>query len=583
MVTPLHVAGRSAPRRSTPARALLALVAVVGLLAAAAPVQAHGEHGHSFGCPPAAGSDLVDPAVSAFEQVGAEAPEAATETYVGCSGDYAVKVTTAGTLAPGQSTVVFLTVANVQTGEILDVDGFLVEQSGAATSDGGTLRFLTAGVHGTDGLRAVTLRPSQEGAVDLLVSFPWGSPAGKVTVPVQAEPAGGTDNPVPGFELPLLLAAVGAATLILARRRDGGKRPPRGRNGDGASSLHRLLVLAVVAALVGVAGGAAAHAGEDHDETQGIYDLQPSSIPEGFTTSVSGTNVTFTSQVDAPVQLYDYGDFTTGQGPDTAHAYPTTGQYIVRLVAYDPATLRGRVYTESVEVGSGDELANNPPVGSVFASDRWVAFGDAVELDASGATEVDGDPLRYLWFSARADVGVTEPETASLIDVTAEPTLNWTAPAVEGDYTLSVTALDPRWGWGEGSIKVRVTETLPPTTNTSTFTGTLETPYDLAEAAGTPEDGEDTYTVDFPFPSDVVVTLTHDDDAGTADQGMPDVDVELICGDAISSNDEAGQETSFTREITSPVTCTLRVWLDKGHEVSYEATVEATYTLNPFL
>ncbi len=105
------------------------------------------------------------------------------------------------------------------------------------------------------------------------------------------------------------------------------------------------------------------------------------------------------------------------------------GTFLVELVVTDEAGLASA--PDTVEISS----LNVTPVADA-GLDRIVVVGDLVALDGSGSSDVDGDPLSYLWTLDAAPAGslaaVADPTS---VTATLEPDL-------VGAYTVSLTVHD---------------------------------------------------------------------------------------------------------------------------------------------
>lgn len=602
-------------------RTLTLWLVVAGLLTAGAavPLAAVAHPGHSPGgrpCP--TGNPLTSPTRTAFSLVGAPAPSAELQTVQGCAGEYVVKATTAADLRVGNSYVLFFTVHSLDTGEPVDIEATLAVEEGAVlagASSGANLTYVAARVHGAPGLRAVTLQPVTAGTITVKVQLPIFGTAGVVTLTArggdadtQDQPDGpsGGSNGIPGFGAGLLVAGVLAAVALMAARRRGpGGRGGAGGTRGGRGGAGRLLSLLLVAAMVAVVAPPAVQGHGGH-----ACDVSPvgafNSDSSGFTVASEGAlSRTFRAQVDREVLVYDFGDFTTGEGPDASHTYPEDGRYIAHLVAYDPGTLQGRVYTNVVEAGDSNAF-NEAPLATMTVGTRWVTFGDNVTLNASGSTEVNDDALRYVWALGSANVSeltvseLTNNVTRFVQTVTERPVWTWQAPAAEGDYALSLMVVDSRRKCQEVTTPVRVTETLPDATAAfGPYNETLLIPWaipDNTDGTGADEAEKVHPPFTMEYPGTVTVTVSFGPDPAETSNttaGVPDVDVELlrVLPDGTTENvdDTAGDAASNPKVLKvggaggiPKGDYQVRVYLDKGLNVEYKAQVDVEYILNPF-
>lgn len=560
----------------------IVVAGLVVLLPLAPVAQAHGGECHAddplgdpgatcpqTSCP--ADGQLTDDSTSAFAQADASEPEAATQTVVGCSGDYVLKVTTAEDLRIGRSHVAFFSVHNVQSGGNLGVEGMKVIQTGAVGSDG-PVRYMSAAVDGAPGLRAVPLQPVRSGQVQFEVQFPSNESVGTVQIPV-TEPSSTQNGQtggqlLPGFEAAALVVGVAAAALLFGRR-----------GGGGAA-----LTVLVAAALV--VPPAAAHGG--HAGGRGVLEPVVRTVDGGFDVTTDELNATFTATAEGPTLLYDFGDFTTAEGPEATHTYDTAGLYLAQLISYDPATLRGTVHAQTVTPGGN--TVNDPPLGVLISDKRWITYGDNITLDASGTTEVNGDELVYLWSVGQAPVDGGNG-TFSVRHVTTEPTLDWTAPDEDGDFTFIVFVLDARRGFATAQAQVRVTETLPDDTKTVSFSGELVCPE---RAEGTAAEDQcnisNRHAFSIDFTGRLIASLNYSDSAEpvpTEDNppGVPNVDMRLFrAGEDEHTSQEVGRGVPATMdtEVSTKGDWEMEVLLESGAEASYTLDIVVHYNLDPF-
>ncbi len=123
---------------------------------------------------------------------------------------------------------------------------------------------------------------------------------------------------------------------------------------------------------------------------------------------------------------WDFGDGATGEGVDPTHTYATAGVFTVALTVTDDEGATGSDETVVFITAS----ANSPPI--VDAGGPYVGVvGRAVQFDASGTVDPDGDALIYQWLFGDGST----PQFPS-----QEPTAShvYTAP---GTYTAQLTVL----------------------------------------------------------------------------------------------------------------------------------------------
>lgn len=559
--------------RGGPIRGSVLAIATLTLLLLVAPMASAAQHGASgdnattppssavptSGCPDDLSSARAD---DAFQQAGASAPDAATQTEVTCSGGIVLTATAAKPLTPGESYVVFFTLHDADSGEIIDAPFIQVNLSGAAAPGDGITPEVAASVDGTDGLHAVAVRPPATGQATLTVRLPRDLTVLETSFDVTGGDAGPTDDSlganIPGFGALAVVAGLVVVALILRRR------PPK------------LMPVALAATLV--AGPAMAHAGGGaHDEGDPVaVEFIPN--PSGLSMSIDGLTVSASSKVDQPETSFDLGDLSTAPGPSVDHTYPEPGAYLVQLVAYDPATLTGGVYDDLAEVGDAANQ-NQPPSPVVTASTRWTTYGGNVTLSAGEAVAGDGDNHAFIWAVGRSAVDADD-YTYTVEAVTDGPEWNWTAPGGDADVRFEVFAIDGRRGIANASTRVRVTEELPSETETfGPFEGTLDCPDDTDD---TPLGGQCTSTATHPFTmaydGTVNATLTFTTASGQEPQnGVPDVDIGIGQAEATGTGSPDHLETDADEGERE-----LVVWLADGVDASYSVSIEAQYDLNPF-
>lgn len=123
------------------------------------------------------------------------------------------------------------------------------------------------------------------------------------------------------------------------------------------------------------------------------------------------------------------------------------GTYIVSLTVTDPA---GASTSDTVSVTTGNTL----PVANA-GPDQSVALGATVQLDGSGSTDVDGDPLGYAWsFTSRPQGSaavVNTPNAASATFVADLP----------GSYTLQLLVTDGQGGSNADTVTLTTLNSRP--------------------------------------------------------------------------------------------------------------------------
>lgn len=181
----------------------------------------------------------------------------------------------------------------------------------------------------------------------------------------------------------------------------------------------------------------------------------------GWTRTVSFTD----GGDDEWTATVDYGD---GSGPATfalsgrtiplSHTYSTGGEYVLTVTVTDDD---GGSDTGTIEV-----RVNTAPVAIAAASSEVVECtapsGTPVQLDGSGSSDADGDPLAYLWTNA----------SGQTIGTTASPTV--TLPV--GTHVLTVRVTDPSGAFDTDEVTVTVEDTQAPTVTLTATPGSLWPP-----------------------------------------------------------------------------------------------------------
>ena len=154
---------------------------------------------------------------------------------------------------------------------------------------------------------------------------------------------------------------------------------------------------------------------------------------------------------DKPVYIigwaWDFDDGRTGTGKHTAHTFNAPGQYWVELsVTVSEAPPESDDYDEVIVRPARRTLitiedANEPPVADA-GPDQQVDFNTLVQLDGSGSTDPDEDPLTFAWAIVSAPAG----SALTTADITAANTATPSVlPDVAGTYVFELTV-------GDGSL-----------------------------------------------------------------------------------------------------------------------------------
>lgn len=152
----------------------------------------------------------------------------------------------------------------------------------------------------------------------------------------------------------------------------------------------------------------------------------------------------------------------------------------------DPSIARNGLDANSNPINgtpkSRNSATNTPPTANA-GPDQTVQTGDKVQLDGSGSSDPDSDPLSYSWSFVSKPAGSTA--TLSGQD-TATPTF---VPDAVGDYVLEVTVDDGRGG--SDTDQVTITAHAPPTAD-FTYSPEQPTTWDTVQFADQSSDSDGT-------------------------------------------------------------------------------------------
>lgn len=267
--------------------------------------------------------------------------------------------------------------------------------------------------------------------------------------------------------------------------------------------------LGIAATMLAVALSGCTDSGSDELDMFVTASDDPLTAP--FTFKATGSS--------ADTYTWDFGDGLEAEGKEVEHIFGfTDGDVTVKLTACTGDECESVL--RKVPLG-GDK--NIPPQGDLVATTEWAVVGETVVLDATGATDANGDPILYRWSCERvadiqppADGGghdhgapgvpfgvnalATYDETlaggddhgASLCaDFGFDVTQPWSRDAGKisgnfaesGVYRMDVFVRDPKSASWIGRLDLYVSDSRPAPTTTIDFSGSL-----LAGNQGTIED-----------------------------------------------------------------------------------------------
>lgn len=125
--------------------------------------------------------------------------------------------------------------------------------------------------------------------------------------------------------------------------------------------------------------------------------------------------------------LWDFGDGSTGQGPNPTHAYARVGTYDVALVVRDDSTAPRNRDRDTLQV-----VVNAAPIADA-GPPQTVAPGDEVVLSGRASVDPDGKIARYRWYFPDGTVKQGE-RVAHVFDA---PGLYAVRLSVEDDFALA--------------------------------------------------------------------------------------------------------------------------------------------------
>jgi hypothetical protein len=317
--------------------------------------------------------------------------------------------------------------------------------------------------------------------------------------------------------------------------------------------------------------------------------------------------------------VWDFNDGSgTHEGRRVEHTFGfTDGQVAVRLTAFkgDAPT----VITKAVTLGSGQ---NQNPQPAMVGTTDWTTPGATVRLSGATSTDADGDPLLYRWTCRRAgdalpshlhahsgqggvpfgvqvlgmesaDVPAAERSVAGdLCENLADNTFSRQA-TVEGAFTatgvydVDVAIRDPKSPAFVARMRIFVTDSMPPTTTTHTFSGALTVGsggslQDAMNEAGNPtgivwDRVEEAFTVPLPNTAGTI-TFT----ATPQVPGVGTVTFEVKAAGAIIIAQTSAESVTLPKNaLRNGLDYVVEFTLDDGALVDYTWTLETTNDMTP--
>lgn len=151
----------------------------------------------------------------------------------------------------------------------------------------------------------------------------------------------------------------------------------------------------------------------------------------GFTSSVNGSTVTFTSAcgLSTTSWSWSFGDGTTSTDKNPSHTYATTGTYTVSLTATND--IGSNTTSKSVTASStGSNTTSFTYVSAAKGYYDKLYSGHAITFTDTST----GTPTSWLWAFTNTSTGVTETSTAQ------NPVHIFTVPAINApDHTITFT------------------------------------------------------------------------------------------------------------------------------------------------
>jgi hypothetical protein len=221
--------------------------------------------------------------------------------------------------------------------------------------------------------------------------------------------------------------------------------------------------------------------GDDVNNTAPVIDSY--SPPQTSLIINEGENITFTanaSDPDGTNPQYRWsldGTFQSALPTWTFYAsYTDSGDRTVALEVTDGQYSVYQIWNVTV-----NNVNRNPIITSFYVDRLTAGTGDSINISVI-AMDLDGDSLAYSWHA-----------TGGMISYYSSSSISWTAPTIEGYYSVDIAISDNNGGIIEDSVVITVTNDDPPfvaitfpdpgiTVSTSTLmvTGTSSDPSGIA-------------------------------------------------------------------------------------------------------
>ncbi|MGQ0537171.1 MAG: PKD domain-containing protein [Methanobacteriota archaeon] len=303
---------------------------------------------------------------------------------------------------------------------------------------------------------------------------------------------------------------------------------------------------------------------------------------------------------------WEFGDGDVARGDVVTHQFRYTNNlYAVKLVVTDASGLAGET-TVAVPVGTG--VNGVPSVTLTTAAKRWVEAGTPIPLDASQASDPDGDPLTHRWSYQKILGGASdghahdhgdgaahaEERTGPEVPISGDAATIQHAFAEEGLYKVLATVLDPKGGRATDVFRVKISDFVPKDVFTLEGEGMLHVGttgssvgalvYNATEPKSTYQIDSDVYEFILRYPGRANLTLSWD--GGPA--GANDLDFDLrnvVTGEHVAvgaGRSVPGGGAAETGGFDLPAgEYVLLVKAYTGAEVAYALSMVVALTIDP--